>query len=129
MFRLIKILSGRTGQAEPEKLPATAAEYTIGEALVLENGVLVACPANGKPTYLSCEEKEITEDGAPLSVYLISPAMVLECPVVGDASALVLGKKVALSADAKGINAAATGSATIYDLAYADKGLVSVIFD
>lgn len=128
MFRLIKILSGRTNQAEPQMLPATAAEYTIGEALVLENGSLVACPASGKPTYLSCEEKTIAEDGAPLSVYLISPAMVLECPVVGDVSTLVVGKKVAISADAKGINAAASGSATIYDLAYADKGIVSVIF-
>jgi hypothetical protein len=30
MFRLIKIVSARINQAEPVKLPASAAGYTIG---------------------------------------------------------------------------------------------------
>ena len=128
MFRLIKIVSARINQAEPVKLPASAAGYTIGEALVMVGGKLTICPASEKPTYISCEEKTLAEDGC-LCAYAVSPAQIFECPVQGDASALVLGDKVALTADAAAVNADASGKATICDLAYADKGLVCVTFD
>ncbi len=127
MFRLLKIKNGRINQGEPVKLPANAEKYSIGMALVLEDGALTPCAPNVKPTYICCEMRD-SELAYPITAYPVSPDMAFECEVVGDASALNLGDKVALTADACGVNAAASGPATILDLSYIDKGKATVHF-
>lgn len=113
MFRLVKILNGRTNQAEPMVFATTAGEaYEIGEALCLSDGALTKASATSAPTYIAiCDMGANQADKLP--VYPVSQGMVFECPVTGDTAALYVGGKVTLAADGLGVTATSGGSATI----------------
>ena len=83
MFRLVKILGGRTNQAEPVFLSATAGEaYEMGEALTLARGTLTKCPAGEAPAFIcGVDCPEAGEEGRLLVVYPVAHDMIFECPV------------------------------------------------
>ncbi len=132
MFRLIKILNGRTNQAEPCFLASTASEaYSLGEALTLADGTVTKCGATTRPAYIAQEDYTAPATGArPVSVFPVSADMIFECPLSATPTGLVCGDKVTLSATADGVTATKTnGVATIIDpmgaAAAGDKILVS----
>ncbi len=132
MFRLVKILNGRTNQAEPVKLATTASEsYSVGEALVLSGGALTKCGATEKPTYIAAADYTApAAEQAPLTAYPVSDGMIFECPVGAAPTSLHIGDKVTLATDGQGVTATtASGVATVWDLAGAaasgDKILVT----
>ncbi len=118
MFRLVKILNGRTNQAEPCFLPTTASEtYEVGEALTLSGGAFTKCGATTRPTHIAMEDYAAPATGArPLYSYAISPAMIFECPVTTSPASLKIGQKVTLADTAAAVTATtASGVATIID--------------
>ena len=112
MFRLVKILNGRTNQAEPMVLATNAKEaYALGEALCLENGVLTKCESADAPTYIAiCDMEAGKADTLP--VYPVSQDMIFECPIPAGATVRV-GDKVTLASDGMGVTATTGGSAII----------------
>ena len=127
MFRLVKILNGRTNQAEPMLFATTAGEsYALGEALCLSDGALTKCGESQAPTYIAICDM-VTDTPQALPVYPVSQGMVFECPVSGDTTALCVGDSVTLTPDALGITATAGGKATILSQVDQD-GYVLVTF-
>ena len=127
MFRLVKILNGRTNQAEPMVMATNSGEaYEMGEALCLSNGVLTCANKTAAPTYISICDMA-ADQAEKLPVYPVSQSMVFECPVTGDTSSLTIGEKVTLADDGMGVTTTAGGSATILSLADEDN-LVLVTF-
>lgn len=119
MFRLIKIINGRTNQAEPVKLGTTASTaYTLGEALVLADGAAVKCGATEKPTHIAAQDHTApAAGGGYLTAYPITAEMIFEVPIAAAPTALKRGSRVTLTADATGVTATTTaGVATIVDL-------------
>lgn len=119
MFRLTKIINGRTNQAEPVKLGTTASTtYTIGEALVLVDGAAVKCGATEKPTYIAAQDHTVpAAGGGYLIAYPITAEMIFEAPIAAAPTALKRGSRVTLTADATGVTATTSaGVATIVDL-------------
>lgn len=112
MFRLVKILNGRTNQAEPMVLATTAQEaYVLGEALCLKNGCLTKCESTEAPTYIAICDME-ADKVENLPVYPVSQEMIFECPIPAGASVRV-GDKVTLASDGLGVTATAGGPAII----------------
>ena len=127
MFRLVKILNGRTNQAEPMVMATNPGEaYEMGEALCLANGVLTRAATSAAPTYISICDMA-ADKAEKLPVYPVSQNMVFECPITGDASSLTIGNKVTLAEDGMGVTATVGGSAVILSLADEDN-LVLVTF-
>ncbi len=119
MFRLVKILNGRTNAAEAEKHEVTADEsFKFGEALVLSSGKLTKCAATAKPQFIAGEDYTAPASGArKISAYRVTGDMIFEAPVGADPAALKTGDAVTLSADALGVTATtASGVAKIYSL-------------
>ncbi len=120
MFRLIKILSGRTGAAEPQVLPAAAGTYRLGCALILKSGKLQNPTATEQPTHISAQNRTVTEGGT-IAACPVSREMIFETRVSASPSALVPGDRLTLSLGsdgcADGVTATtASGVATVYDL-------------
>ena len=119
MFRLVKILNGRTNQGEPMALPSTAGEsYLCGEALTLSAGKLTKCAASVKPDFISCEDYTApASENRAIMAEPVSAEMIFEVPVTASPSALVPGSKVTLHTDAMSVTATTTnGVATVTDL-------------
>ena len=125
MFRLVKILNGRTNQAEPVRLPSNAGiRYTIGEALILSAGRLTRCGATTKPTFMCCEDISTPSSGSrDVLVEPITADMIFEVPFSEDPTNLTVGSMVTLdSTTGKQITATtSSGVATIFDMAGATK--------
>ena len=54
MFRLVKILNGRTNQGDPVRLPCGERNIEFGEALCLEDGEIYTCASGEVPSFISC---------------------------------------------------------------------------
>lgn len=118
MFRLVKILNGRTNQGEPVRLPSTAGEsYFCGEALSLNAGKLTKCAASVKPEFICCEDYTApASDNRALTAEPVSAEMIFEVPVNASPASLVAGSKVTLHTDALCVTATtANGVATVTD--------------
>ena len=119
MFRLVKILNGRTNQGEPVKLPSTAGEsYHCGEALTLNAGKLTKCAASAMPDFICCEDYTApASENRSVMAEPVSADMIFEVPVTAAPSALAPGSKVTLHTDALSVTATtANGVATVTDL-------------
>ena len=119
MFRLVKIETGRTNEAEPVFLGAAPQEtYTLGEALVLSGGLATKCTSTTKPAFIAGEDFTAPATGsASLVAYPISSDMVFEVPVTAAPTSLKAGNAVTLSSDGLGVTATTTsGVAVIRDL-------------
>ncbi len=87
MFKLVKILNGRTNQGEPVRLPVASdatnsLHYSRGCLLTLKNGVLANCGATDKPMYYCIEGRTIAPAAsATMWVMPLSDDMVFEAPV------------------------------------------------
>ena len=128
MFRLVKILNGRTNQGEPVRLPSkTSKAYRYGEALSLSGGVLVT--ATAKPDFICCEDYEAPATGnRDVLVEPVSADMIFETSFSVAPTSVNVGDKVTL-ADGMQITVTKDGGvATIFDKAGAvaagDKCLV-----
>lgn len=135
MFRLIKILNGRTNQSEPVKLKTTAGTaYGFGAALSLASGALVNCTATTKPLYI-CGEDAAANEKEEITVYPVDANQIFEVPVSASPASLTVGAKVTLNvinSMATGVSATTTnGVAEIFDLNSAvnagDKILVRIV--
>ena len=118
MFRLVKILNGRTNQGEPMRLPSSAGEsYFCGEALTLNAGKLTKCGASAKPEFICCEDYIApTSDNRAVKAEPVSAEMIFEVPVTASPASLVAGAKVTLHTDALSVTATTTnGVATVID--------------
>ena len=110
MFHLIKILNGRIGVPEPERIALTASvtvEY--GTPVTIKGGTLVKtdAAATALPTHL------ILADAANTSEVLaapISPEMIFEVPAGAAPTAMTVGSEYLLSADGKTVTATAVSS-------------------
>ena len=135
MFRLIKILNGRTNQSEPIKLKTTAGvAYEFGSALSLNAGALINCTATTKPLFI-CGEDAAADEKSELTVYPIDANQIFEVPVSASPAALTVGASVTLAltdGKATGVTATtASGVAQIFDLnsaaAAGDRILVRIL--
>jgi hypothetical protein len=119
MFRLVKILNGRTNQAEPVKVPSTPAEvYSFGEALALTEGRVTKCAPTERPDCICCEDYTApAEGGRAILVEAVSSEMIFEAPVSAVPASLSVGAVVTLGEDALCVSATTDGGvATVFDL-------------
>ena len=119
MFRLVKILNGRTNQAEPVRVPSTAAEaYSFGEALSLSGGKVTKCAPTVRPDCISCEDYTAPAGGGrAILVEPVSSEMIFEAPISASPASLGVGAAVTLGADALSVTATTqNGVATVFDL-------------
>lgn len=120
MFKLIKIQNSGVNVPEPMILGKSAGiEIKIGEALILEEGLLYPCTATTKPTHVAIRNANYDEDLAV--VYEVNPNMLFETTVDDDPADLKVGEKVTISTDEDGCavnvsSSTASGVATIVDL-------------
>ena len=125
MFRLVKILNGRTNQGEPMYLPSNAGiKYSIGEALIFSGGRLTKCGATTKPAFICCEDYITpTTDNRDILVEPISADMIFEVPFSVAPDGISVGSKVTIDASTgtKITATTASGVATIFDMAGASK--------
>lgn len=103
MFTLRKIEGGRINVHEPLNYTVGATAVTEGQLLVLSSGVLVACGADVKPTFIALANGAA---GADIPVGRVEPNQVYETET---ASGVSVGAKYKLNSTADGItNTAAT---------------------
>ena len=118
MFRLVKILNGRTNQGEPVRLPTTAGtSYSYGEALVLNGGKLAKCGATAVPTHICGEDYTAPEKGDTKAIIAepVSADMIFEAPF-SEVPDVNVGDKVKLNEDGLQVTAdTENGVATIFD--------------
>ncbi len=122
MYRLVKIINGRTNVAEITSLPTTAStSYRFGDALYLSSGKLSQCTATAKPTYIAAENYTSPASGnRSLLVYAITPQMRFEVPISASPTSLVPGSFVTVDINdnhADGVTATTTsGVCQVVDL-------------
>ena len=101
MFKLIKIQNSGVNVPEPMILGKSAGiEIKIGEALILEEGLLYPCTATTKPTHVAIRNANYDEDLAV--VYEVNSNMLFETTVDDDPTDLKVGEKVTISTDEDG---------------------------
>ena len=82
-------------------MPCDDITVTLGEALKVSSGHLVACGTTDKPEYIAMESKTITTDGNPLYVLIVEPTTEFETAVV--ASVTTIGARYKLDSYATGV--------------------------
>lgn len=109
MFRLLFDVTGSPRAiGNAMKVPVTAGEaYALGEALVITGGKATKCGAAVKPTHMCCRDQKADEKDHIL-VYPITGTMHFGVPVTAAPTALTVGAKVTLGADALGVTATTT---------------------
>jgi len=135
MFRIHKILNGRTATPSIEELPTTASEtYAEGEGLVISSsGALTKAGVGVKPTYIAMADYVAPATGnKDLPCFVVDSNQIWEAPVTFStvAVALVEGTKLQLDTDGVGVTdltvSGTTGNevygvATIFDVQAADE--------
>nr|DAG28830.1 MAG TPA: hypothetical protein [Bacteriophage sp.] len=99
-----------------KQLPTTASTtYKIGDALILNDGVLAAATGTTKPQYICAENYEAPESGMKeISVYEIVDGQEWETTFAADASAVKAGSKVTIHTD--GAQVTATTASGVFTL-------------
>ena len=125
MFKLIKIQNSGVNVPEPTILKkSTDNAIKLGEALILEDGLLIACPSTVIPSYVAlCNAKH---EDSEITVFEINSNMLFETTVNTTPASLLVGEKVTLACDDDGSTVMVTattsaGVATIVDLMGASK--------
>lgn len=109
MFHLAKILNGRIGVPEPERIPLNAAvTVTYGSLAVIKDGTLspVSATSATLPTHLILADSE----GNEVLAAVITPEMIFEAKVTADPSAMKAGAEYLLSTDGTAVTATAVTS-------------------
>ena len=109
MFHLAKILNGRIGVPEPERIPLNAAvTVTYGSLAVIKDGTLspVSATSTTLPTHLILADSE----GNEVLAAVITPEMIFEAKVTADPSAMKAGAEYLLSTDGTAVTATAVTS-------------------
>ncbi|MBE6655967.1 MAG: hypothetical protein E7609_03720 [Ruminococcaceae bacterium] len=106
MFHLIKILNGRIGVPEPERITlttATSARY--GTLAILKDGALTPFTATSSalPTHLILKDST----GNEVLAASITPDMLFEVKVSAAPTAMTVGTEYLLSADGTAVSATA----------------------
>lgn len=110
MFHLIKILNGRAGVPEPERVPlSTPVTVAYGDLAVIKGGTLVKADATlaTLPTHLILAD---AENAAEVLASPITPEMIFEAPAAALPTAMTVGSEYLLSADGKAVSATAVTS-------------------
>lgn len=108
MFKLIKIEGGRINVPEPQ-IFETQSEIVDGQALVFNNGYLIAATETTKPTFIALANAHGTSSKAvKVHVARVEPNQIYEVPVTAAPTSLKVGNKVTLSAGT-GVTATTTG--------------------
>ena len=98
MFHLIKILSGRIGVPEPERI-ALESEVTVkyGTPVIIKDGALEAASATSTalPTHLILKDRA----GKEILACRISPEMIFEVPAAAAPTAMKVGSEYLLGAN------------------------------
>ena len=106
MFHLIKILNGRIGVPEPERITlASAATVNYGTPVCIKGGTLTPVTASSAlfPTHLVLKDST----GSEVLVTRISPEMIFEVKTAAAPSTLSVGTEYLLSADGKALSGTA----------------------
>ena len=106
MFHLIKILNGRIGVPEPERISlTTAVTVKYGSPITVKSGVAtpVTASTTARPTHLVLADS----DGKELRAARISPEMLFEVKLSAAPSFMTVGTEYLLSADGTAISATA----------------------
>ena len=125
MFKLIKIQNSGVNVPEPMQLKKPASlKIKAGDALIIENGYVSACPATTVPTHIAYANGKINDYTAV--AYAVNENMLFETVIKADPSSLFIGQKVTLGKDsdngASYVTATtSSGVATIVDLMDASK--------
>jgi len=124
MFKLTKILNSGVNVSEPVRVKAAeATDYQIGAMALIEDGALKNASASDTPTLIIGQSVKADSTDTVLC-HPVSPDMVFECRAYGEVASLAVGDRLALSVidgAATGVNASASGAATVYELAGANK--------
>lgn len=109
MFHLTKILNGRIGVPEPERIPLnTAVTVTYGSLAVIKDGTLT--PMSGTSTTLPTHLILADSTGSEVLAALITPEMIFETKVTADPTAMKVGAEYLLTADGSAVTATAVTS-------------------
>ena len=102
MFKLIRIENGRLNVPEPVIYEVGATAVTIGEALVLSGGKLVACSGATKPEFIAMGNAGA---GEKVAVCHVESNQVYEVPVSAAPTSLKAGDKVTVATDGLAVTA------------------------
>ncbi len=109
MFHLVKILNGRVGVPEPERITLTAAAtVSYGTPVIIKGGALtkMSNASTALPTHLVLADST----GKTVLAAPISPDMVFEVPVSAAPTAMAVGSEYLLSADGMSVGATEASS-------------------
>ncbi len=109
MFHLIKILSGRIGVPEPERIPlSSAVSVSYGTPVIIAGGTLsvMGPSATSLPTHLVLADS----DGSEVLAAAISPDMVFEVPAATSPASMTVGTEYLLSSNGKSVSTTAVSS-------------------
>lgn len=110
MFHLIKILNGRAGVPEPERIPLTSpVNVEYGTPVVIRGGALTKCDATATalPTHIILAD---AKNESEVLASPISPEMLFEVPASASPTAMTVGSEYLLSTDGKTVSATAVSS-------------------
>ena len=110
MFHLIKILNGRIGVPEPERIPlSSAVTVEYGTPVLIKGGTLtkIDASATALPSHLILAD---AKDAREVLASPITPEMVFEVPVNALPTAMTVGSEYLLSTDGKTVSATAVSS-------------------
>ena len=109
MFHLSKILNGRIGVPEPERIAlSTAATVKYGTLAIIKGGALTVfdATATALPTHLILSDSE----GKEVLAAPISLDMIFEAKTSASPTAMAVGSEYLLSSDGSAVSATAVSS-------------------
>lgn len=109
MFHMIKILGGRIGVPEPERITLeSAVSVKYGTPVRIVGGTLTKTDATATalPTHVTLADSE----GKEVLVAALSPEMIFEVPASADPTGMKIGTEYLLGADSLSVSATAAAS-------------------
>lgn len=105
--------------AHLEYLPCSAIAPKVGQAMVMNGGILAAATGTTKPQYISMtERKTACTAGEIIPVIRVQADMIIETSFSAAATAVKLGNKVTISTD--GTQVTATTEGGVAEVVYMD---------
>ena len=109
MFHLIKILGGRIGVAEPERISLNeAVTVSVGTAVRIANGTLskMSSASTAPATHVTLADST----GKEVLVAALCPDMLFEVPVSAAPTDMKIGNEYAIDGDGRSVSASAVAS-------------------
>ena len=108
MFKLIKIEYGHGNVPEPILVPAAAATYKEGDALVVSSNKVAKASGDVSAAYICYAGKTVTSADSDLLVYKVTPAMLFEAPLSAAVGSTVkFGAKLTIDSTGEKVTATA----------------------